>query len=265
MHYFKCGLNERAVDSLLMLPDSLLTQEEVVRNNLNFANFSPVDVSDADIIDINGTRFLKSDFEKKSIIEVDADGVILDIHRHLDNYVKDLYPDFNGDKDISSWGMHELDLLHKDLRSRCLELFNCIDFMTSIPYLDGAVDAMRKLDSLQRERRDVIVIVNSHCYSDNLSDVRQVWLNKKLKTTGINVIVKTCSGSEKEMLNSQYCIEDNVDNLKKSNASYKFLVARGHNRYANYNDLGTFKNCFLGMQLSSYVDIIINIVRGTAK
>lgn len=257
---YKCNKYLGYKGDLLLLPDVVITEEDYINNNLCIDGFTCVS-SDVDIKTVGCCNFLKEDFDKKVIIEVDVDGVVLNIHQHLNNYVRDLYPDFDGDKHIESWGMEELNKLHKDLRGRCLSLFNSPEFMTTIPFFDNAIDSLKVLDSFQQQYSNVLVVLNTHCFNSDIVMSRYKQLSKILRDENIGIPLFCNSGTEKKMLNSSCCIEDCYLNLKRSNALYKFLVARGHNRHVKYEDMGHCYVLYFGGQLSSYVGIVEDLLK----
>lgn len=259
MFYYECKKGLNPARGYLQLPGTLMEFNEFEKSGLNKWNYILREYNPSDIVERFGLKYHKDYANKIRVVEVDADGVILNIHQHLNAYVADLMSDFDGDEHIESWGMQELNNYHPDLKGRCLKLFSDEGFMTSIKPFDKGVMSLRYLDYLQRYYSHLLIVVNTHCYKSDLSAKREVWLSECFKEWGVGIPIITCSGPEKTMLDSTYVIDDNADNLKNSTADYKFLVKRGHNRYAQESDLGSSVKSMLGLQLWDYVPYIADI------
>lgn len=168
------------------------------------------------------------------IMEIDVDGVIADIHNGLNSYVSKKFGiDFSGERDIHTWGMKELD---PDVRKYVLQLFNSPEFIGNLKYLDCSLEALILIDIMLRKLGGKIVLntnINSAC-----KEAREDWLKTLIKTSGIKAECITDSNPVKNMLKDSYIVvEDNAENLRNSNAPYKFLIRRGHNRSVTVEDL----------------------------
>lgn len=241
----------------------LFTDAEMKKYKLDYAQFNAVELNRGDTCILYDMRFKKQDMEHLGFIEIDADGVILAIHTHINKYVQDLYSGFDGDKHISSWGMHELNNLHPELRSRILGLFTDVGFMSTVPvYLSSDIALHRLLDFCNYDSM-LIPIINTHCYSQKIGRVRKRSLSAWLINNDIPIKVIVSVGYEKVMLNKNIimCIEDNADNLIKSSAKIKCLVSRGHNRFITSEYIlskqGSKSRVICGGQLNNYVDLLI--------
>lgn len=175
----------------------------------------------------------------KRVIELDVDGVIADIHNGLNNYVYDEFNvDFNGERDIHTWGMKELD---PEIRKFILARFSCPDFISNLDYIDGSIEALIMLDIMVRQLGWEIKLntnVNSECI-----DARKCWLTKMLRETGVKADFVVDNNLHKIMLNDSYVVvDDNADNIRNSKAKLKFLIRRGHNRDITQSDLETNDN-----------------------
>lgn len=173
------------------------------------------------------------------IVEIDVDGVIANIHNGLNKSVSAKFGiDFNGERDICTWSMKELD---SDVRKFIFSQFNNPDFISGLDYLDCSLEALILIDILVRKLKGRLVIntnINSPC-----REAREEWLKTLIKTSGIKAECITESNPVKNMLeDSHVVIEDNADNLRNSTAPYKFLIRRGHNRSVTVEDL-VVDNC----------------------
>ena len=75
-------------------------------------------------------------------------------------------------------------------------------------------------------------------------------------------MIDICTGHCKKTRTDSYIvIEDNVRNLRNSNADYKILIRRGHNRNYSEKDLGTCKKGFVCNSFYDSVDIVKKILR----
>lgn len=171
---------------------------------------------------------------KGLIVEIDVDGVIANIHNGLNKSVsKEFGIDFNGDRDICTWSMKELD---PDVRKFIFSQFSNPDFISGLDYLDCSLEALILIDIMVRKLNGKIVIntnINSPC-----REAREEWLKTLIKTSGIKAECITDSNPSKVMLKDSYIVvEDNADNLRNSTAPYKFLIRRGHNRSVTVEDL----------------------------
>ena len=120
--------------------------------------------------------------------------------------------------------------------------------------------------------KEYVVLLKSgifyECFNDDISIMYSLF-SYKIKNNGSNYVVGFPSSSLTKVLNTleknkinYIIIEDNVGNLKKSNAEYKFLVRRGHNRNYTESDLGNCKKSFVCNSFYDCVDEIEKIYRG---
>lgn len=194
----------------------------------------------------------------KNIIEIDVDGVLADIHGHLNSYLSSIHPGFDGDKDIQSWSMKELDLINKNIRPRILQLFGDPEFISTISPFYDALDALKQLlYSAQDWGMDLVLHTNVH---DNCVSSREEWIRRQADHLGLELKCRVTSHPVKEVLENTYAIiEDNADNLKSSNADIKILMRRGHNRFFGTKDIGSCKEAYVVTSFSEAVDLLIDI------
>lgn len=167
------------------------------------------------------------------LLELDVDGVIANIHGDLNNKVYEKFgKHFDGDKDISSWGMKELD---PEVRSYILSLFNSPDYIGNLHRIDGTLEALAMIDVKLRELGWYLVFNTNVC--KGCKDVRTVWLDDLIKETGVRATSIVSEKAEKFMLKSTIVVDDYVVNLNNSNAQIKVLLRRGHNRDIKLEDI----------------------------
>ena len=86
-----------------------------------------------------------------------------------------------------------------------------------------------------------------------------MWLKNLKKDTGVDFRIEiSTDDTKKTRENSKFVIEDNVSNLRKSNADFKFLVRRGHNRNYQECDLGNCKKSYVVNSFYDAVKIIVD-------
>lgn len=192
------------------------------------------------------------------LIEIDVDGVLGNIHGSLGPYLTDIYPGFDGDKHITSWGMKELNDINTSLRPRILKLFNNPEFILNMPVFDGVPKALNSLKKAA-DKAGFEIIINSNSYKPCIA-AKKKWLQKLLSKASVEILCRVTSDSVKSMLDSYVVVEDNPDNLKASKAPYKILIRRGHNRFASLKDLGEFKKAFICNDFVDAEKIIESII-----
>lgn len=195
----------------------------------------------------------------KHIIEVDIDGVIANIHGALGERVKDIHKGFDGDSHISTWGMKELNSLDERLRPRIFTLFGNPEFIKSLKVYDGVLGSF-KLLSRFCSSTDLEILVNTNVFK-GCEEARVSWLNELKEQTGADFRVIVASDSPKKMLDSSILIEDHIDNLLRSNAPYKIMIRRGHNRAFQSTDLKASKEGYVVNSFSDAVRVILSGVR----
>jgi 5'(3')-deoxyribonucleotidase len=194
----------------------------------------------------------------KTVIEVDVDGVLADIHGHLSNYLSDVYPGFDGDKHIESWTMKELDLLNINLRPRIFELFGDPEFISTIvPYYD-VVDSLKQLSLTVKDwGMDLVLHTNVH---SQCVEARQEWIQRQADQLGVHLECKVTSCPVKEVWPNTYAIiEDNLENIQNAVADVKILMRRGHNRNYSEKDLGVCKHAHVVTSFAEAVDLLIDL------
>lgn len=194
------------------------------------------------------------------IVECDVDGVLLNIYKPIEDYLeykgKPELRGFKFEDRVRSWGMQELGNLRKDI----FELIKRPDLRAKAVWYYGAEDFLYNLYSICMEHNAVLVL-NSHESSVDAGRVKLDLLVNLASRLGILPIINVqVSRGSKEMLKSYICIDDCVNNLLRSPASYKFVVSACHNRdlrnmehnwgyYTNYNSMLMSVNSILEEQV----------------
>lgn len=168
------------------------------------------------------------------LIEIDVDGVVANIHGGLNKPVsKKFGVDFDGERDLKTWGMHEVG---EEKRKFIFELFKTPQFIGDLKPLDDAIDALISINKLIEHYGCGQIVFNTNI-ADNCVDIRSAWLDDIIKKTGITATKIVNPTYPKAMLRSFIVVEDNLDNLNRSKAFVKILVRRGHNRSVTSNDI----------------------------
>ena len=167
------------------------------------------------------------------ILELDVDGVVANIHCGLNSYVNEKFGiDFDGDKDIYTWGMKELD---SEVRSYIFSLFGDPEFIRNLKPFNGSLEALKSISAKVNGLGGCIVF-NTNVFKGCV-EARKDWLSEFLADSGIEAFKIVKSNKGKDMLNSTIIVDDCFDNIVNSNAKVKVLMRRGHNRSINTCDI----------------------------
>ena len=197
---------------------------------------------------------------KKCNIEIDVDGVLANMDGAYAPYVSDLVPDFSEEKYITEWNMPYVAKNFPEAFKRISSLWVNPEFIYNLQRYPRIEDGLIKLYSAVKDMANIVI----HTHIFNLGEVfesRKSWLEDLREDTNVDFIIDICKGENKKTrTDSKIVIEDNVSNLRKSNAEYKILIRRGHNRNYNENDLGDCKKSFVCDSFYDSVDIVINLI-----
>ena len=199
-------------------------------------------------------------FIKKPEIEIDCDGVLANMDGAYNPYVKDIIPDFCEEKYIKEWNMPHVEAEYPEAFSRIQKLWTNPDFIYNLERYQGVEEGMKKLYNKVKDKAEIIV--HTHIFEIGpVYESREKWLNDLRKDTDVDFIIDICTGEHKATRRStKILIEDNVGNLRKSNAEYKIMIRRGHNRNYSEKDLGECKEGFVCNSFYDSVDIISKLL-----
>lgn len=201
----------------------------------------------------------------KANIEIDVDGVLANMDGSYAEHVKDIIPDFSEEKYITEWNMPYVEQNFPEAFKRISALWTNPSFIRSLERYPKVEEGMKKLYSSVKDKAEIIV--HTHIFNPGaVFESRKSWLEDLRDETDVDFIIDICTGAiKKTRIDSKIVIEDNVFNLRKSNADYKILIRRGHNRKYNENDLGVCKKAFVCNSFYDSVDIVIKLLGCESK
>lgn len=186
---------------------------------------------------------------KKFIVEIDVDGVLGDMDGSYGSYINHIIPDFSEEKYIKEWGMPDIQQTYPEAIKIIQNLFRDPSFIKDLNRYDGVEDALYNLYNLVNSHQGEILI-HTHIFTTECAIEREKWLRKLEKDSNVKFNIDISIGNTKQTkVNSMFLIEDKIDNLKKSNAPYKILMSRGHNRNYGIGSLGQYVEAYKVMNL----------------
>jgi 5'(3')-deoxyribonucleotidase len=173
------------------------------------------------------------------IIEIDADGVLINMDGSYTEHVIDIIPDFSEEKYVTDWGFPLLKKEYPEARERIFDLYKNPDFIKSLPRYENVVEGLKKLSFLLNFLDDDYkILIHTHMRGKEVAKARREWLYQLKEDAEVDFDIKISSGIKKDVSISKFCsIEDNIDNLKRSKAKYKILMQRCHNRKYGLEDI----------------------------
>lgn len=194
-------------------------------------------------------------------IEVDVDGVLADMDGAYGDYVKDLIPDWTEEKYVTGWNMPEVEKNYPEAYKRIRGLYSNSDFVYSLERYPNVVEGMKELKEILKGKGNTVV--HTHIFTDITYDSRYNWLVDLQRDSNYDFDIDICVGPQKSTRENSYVtIEDNILNLNKSNAEYKFLVRRCHNKEYGVNDIKNCKKAYVVDSFYSAVQEIRKIFEG---
>lgn len=195
---------------------------------------------------------------EKFQIEIDVDGVLADMDGSYGAYVKDIIPDFCEEKYILEWNMPQVEKKYPVAYDRIKGLWTNPEFIYNLPRYPNIEKSLQKLYGIVKDIADIVI--HTHIRGKNaVYDSRYLWLNELKEDTEVDFKIEISTDDEKgTRKNSKFIIEDNVSNLRKSNADFKILVRRGHNRNYQACDLGDCEKSYVVNSFCDAVEIIEN-------
>jgi len=198
--------------------------------------------------------------KSKFYVEIDVDGVLADMDGSYAEYVKHIIPDFNEEKYIKDWGMPNVKETYPEAFSIIVGLYRNPDFIRNLPRYKGVEESLRSIYKEVEQRKGSIVI-HTHILTPKCASAREEWLKELRRDTGVEFEIDICVGDKKKTRdNSLIVVEDNVKNLRNSQAPYKVLMRRGHNRFFTLEDIGDYEEGYIVKDLGLVPHIIKNAV-----
>lgn len=199
-------------------------------------------------------EILNNEFE----IEIDVDGVMADMDGNYAQYISDIIPDFTEETHIFEWGIPDIARDFPEAAKRITALYSDYNFIRNLPRYPGVEEGLNRLYNLIKSLGvKGKIVIHTHMRDENVAKARREWLEDLKQDTKVDFEIDICVGSQKNMRkNSLALIEDNVRNCSVSDARYKFLIRRGHNRKYNECDLGY---CQQGFVSSDLLDAVIRL------
>lgn len=194
-------------------------------------------------------------------IEIDVDGVLANMDGSYKKYIEDIIPDFSEEKYIKEWDMPDVQRDYPEAFERISKLWINPDFIYNLERFPKVVDGMQKLVKVIGNPSKIIV--HTHIFDTGLVyKSREQWLKDLQRDSGVPFKIEISTGKNKNSRNSSdVIIEDNVTNLFRSVANYKFMIRRGHNRKYNELDMGIYEKGFVCDSFYNSVLRLDNILR----
>lgn len=192
-------------------------------------------------------------------IEVDVDGVLADMDGGYTPYIIDIIPDYTEEKYITGWSMPIVAENYPEAFERVKKLWVDPEYIANLPRYERVTEGMSKLGKFCKNKAKILV--HTHLLEDGaVYSSRYNWLKDLQRESKTDFDINISVGPVKKVFdNIKVKIEDCVSNLQKSNADYKFLVRRCHNRDFNESDLGECKGAFVVDSFYDAVQIIEDI------
>ena len=171
---------------------------------------------------------------KKESIAIDMDGVMADVETHFLNWYNKEYQDKLTHEDLK--GKSEAKAF--PVKGIIRKYANIPGFFETVPVMDGAVDAVKKL----QEKYDVYVVSAAMEFPTSLIEKRN-WLKNNFPFINWRNIV-LCGN--KHIIKTHYMIDDhpkNLDPFKGETLLYEAfhnLKVKNHSRAKNWDDVLKF-------------------------
>lgn len=197
--------------------------------------------------------------KNKKIIEIDVDGVLADMDGAYEKYVKHLIPDFSEEKYVTDWNMPKVEKEYPEAYRIVRSLYSNPEFIGNLERFPKVVEGFQKLDKYVGNKADFVV--HTHIIEEGEpSKSREDWLVNLRNDSKVDFKIDICTGINKKTRDGSFVvIEDNVTNLRKSTAPYKFLIRRCHNRKYGKESLGKYKEAYVCNSFYDCADIIKDI------
>lgn len=159
-----------------------------------------------------------------NIIELDVDGVLLDVYTPVEKYLASQGLHFSFKDSVRTWGMKETG----NLRPMLLKLLTDAEIRKNADWYDGAVAFVDYLAKLCK-RHNYKLVLNTHEFNYEAAKVKVDKLEELKSAVSDDFDINVQCGPCKEMLNSYICIDDSLENICRSTAKYPLLFDSFHN------------------------------------
>lgn len=158
------------------------------------------------------------------IVEVDVDGVLLDVYTPVENYLKQQGLNFSFEKSVKTWSMKETG----NLRPMLLKLLTDADTRKYAMWYKGAVEFVSALAD-ECKKQGYKLVLNTHEFNIPCANVKVEKLNELRELTGADFETNIQCGYKKEMLDSLVCVDDSLENICRSPSKNPLLFNTFHN------------------------------------
>ena len=158
------------------------------------------------------------------IVEIDVDGVLLDIYTPVENYLRQQGLQFSFVERVKTWSMKETG----NLRPVLIKLLTDADIRKSANWYPGADIFVKELSDKCREMGYKLVL-NTHEFNIPCANVKVEKLKELSEITGVEFVQNVQCGYRKEMLDSLICVDDSLENICRSPAKNPLLYNSFHN------------------------------------
>lgn len=159
-----------------------------------------------------------------NIIELDVDGVLLDVYTPVEKYLASQGLYFSFKNSVRTWGMRETG----NLRPVLLKLLTDAEIRKNADWYDGAVKFVDYMSKFCK-RHDYKLVLNTHEFNYSAAQIKANKLEELKSAVSEDFDINIQCGPCKEMLNSYICIDDSLENICRSTAEYPLLFNSFHN------------------------------------
>ena len=159
-----------------------------------------------------------------NIVEIDVDGVLLDVYTPVEEHLRQQGLRFSFEKSVKTWSMKETG----NLRPVLLKLLTDADTRKYATWYPGAVEFISVLADKCREQGYKLVL-NTHEFNMPCANVKVEKLKELRALTGARFETNIQCSYNKEMLDSLICVDDSLENICRSPSKNPLLFNSFHN------------------------------------
>ena len=158
------------------------------------------------------------------IVEVDVDGVLLDIYSPVEQYLSKRGIPFSFESNVITWGMTECGGLEKDLKKLLIDP----KLRSESTFYPNAVQFVKDIATIAKDRNWRLVF-NSHEFRKDTAKIKAKIIEDLISDNNLVADYVVSCGVHKEMLNSHICIDDSIPNIEASKAKHRIIFGMFHN------------------------------------